>query len=236
MPTPDRADTGVNGTYTDLAAEYYDPKRHPTCANFREGSRLLMAPWLRHFAGHGVNVLETGAGASLVSEWLVEESREIGTFVVSDLSQDMLRYSASSGVCSELVVCDAQRVPYASSSFDLVVASLGDSYNALPFWIEAARILRPSGHVLFTTPAFEWALQFRNGSNTAEFVMSDGSLIAVPSYVKPAEEQQRLIETSGLRLIEVRAVKDRAIHRTPRSPKLRPGPIVSGYLAQKVLE
>ena len=233
MPTPDRADTGVNGTYADLAAEYYDPKRHPTCANFREASRLLIVPWLRRLARNGVDVLETGAGASLVSEWLGEESPELGTLVVSDSSQDMLRYSANSGVCAELVVCDAQHVPYASLSFDLVVASLGDSYNALPFWIEAARILRPSGHVLFTTPAFEWALQFRKGSNTAEFVMSDETLIAVPSFVEPVEVQHRLIEASGLRVIEVRTVKDIEIHRTPRSPKLRSGPIVSGYLAQK---
>ena len=216
-----------------MASEYYDPKRHPTCANFREASRLLMVPWLRELAKNGVDVLETGAGASLMSEWLAEESRELGSFVVTDSSQEMLRYSASSGICSETIVCDAQRLPYDSSSFDLVFASLGDSYNTLPFWTEAGRILRNSGHVLFTSPSFEWSLQFRNGSNTAEFVMSDGSVIAVPSYVESAEAQQRMIETSGLTLVEVRTVKDTEIYRTRRSPKLRPGPIVSGYLARK---
>ena len=235
MPIADKAESLLSGTYADLASEYYDPKRHPTCANFGEASRLLMVPWLRDLAKDGVYVLETGAGASIVSEWLAEESRAIASFVVTDASQEMLRYSSGSGIYSEMVVCDAQRLPLASSSFDLVFASLGDPYNTLPFWREAARVLRPAGHLLFTSPSFEWALQFRNGCNTAEFVVSNGRAIAVPSYVESDDAQQRMIEACGLTLVEIRAVKDTELRstRTPRSPKLRPGPIVSGYLARK---
>ncbi len=233
MRITDRDETLLSGTYADLASEYYDPKRHPTCANFREASCLLMIPWLRDLAKDRVDILETGAGASIVSEWLAEESRGIARLVVTDASQEMLRYSSGSGSCSELVICDAQQLPLTSSSFDLVFASLGDSYNTIPFWSEAARVLRPAGHVLFTSPSFEWALQFRNGCNTAEFVLSNGRMIAVPSYVKSNDAQQRMIEACGLALVEIRAVNDTELRSTPRSPKIRPGPIVSGYLAQK---
>lgn len=235
MPIPDKTDLFLSGSYADLASEYYDPKRHPTCANFREASRLLMVPWLRHLAKGGVEVLETGAGASIISEWLTEERRGIGTFVATDASQEMLQYSASSSTRTVMIVCDAHRLPLGSGSFDLVVASLGDSYNTLPFWREAARVLRPGGHVLFTSPSFEWALQFRNGHSTAEFVMSDGRLKTVPSYVESDDAQRRMIEACGLTLVEIRTVKDTEIRNTPRSPKLRPGPIVSGYLVRKGL-
>lgn len=45
-------------------------------------------------------------------------------------------------------VADASRLPFADASFDLVAHS-----NMIPFLDEAARILRPGGHVLFSWTA-----------------------------------------------------------------------------------
>lgn len=223
----------LSGSYSDLASEYYDPVRHPTCANFREGSHNLVVSWLRRIATDRDDVLETGAGASLVAEWLEEEKRQIASLVVTDASQEMLRYSKRPSLCFEMIVCDAQITPLASGSFDVVVASLGDPYNTLRFWKEAARLLRPDGHVLFTSPSFEWATQFRDRSNAAEFILSDGRMIAVPSLIVASDDQRRMIEASGLALLDVQAFMDTELRSSPRSPKLCPGPIVSGYLAQK---
>ncbi len=222
------------GTYTDLASEYYDAARHPTCANFREASCVLLATWLPGFARPGSKVLEVGAGASIVADWLAKGGRTVARFVATDLSPDMLAYSHGSIDAIDYVICDAQQLSFISESFDIVVSSLGDPYNTPSFWREAARVLRVGGHVLFTSPSFEWALKFRGGADTAEFVTSDGGEILVPSYVKPDDEQSRMIEANGFILVDIRTVEDTALRATPRSPRLRPGRIVSGYLAEKL--
>lgn len=233
MPTLGRPKILRRGTYTDLAFEYYDTMRHPTCANFREASYGLLAQWLRSFARSETKVLEVGAGASVVADWLSKGGSEPARFVATDLSPDMLAYSRGSIASIDYVVCDAQQLPFISGSFDMVVSSLGDPYNTLAFWREAARVLRGGGHVLFTSPSFEWAFKFRGEVDTAEFVTSDRGEILVPSYVMPDDEQSRMIEANGFMLVEIKTVEDSALRTTPRSPRLRPGGIVSGYLAEK---
>jgi len=234
MPIRDRDPTLLTGTYTDLASEYYDPRRHPTCANFREASQLVLMPWLCDLTNYRVDVLETGAGASIVCEWLADTQRTIGRLVVTDVSQEMLRYSRRSAICPDLIVCDAQRLPLISSGFDLVVASLADPYNSVPFWSEVARVLRPGGHVLFTTPSFEWALQFRSGSHKAEFILSNGRAVTVPSYIQSNDAQRRMIEGCKMAVLEIGVIQDSELHRTSRSPKLRTGPIVTGYRCRRL--
>jgi ubiquinone/menaquinone biosynthesis C-methylase UbiE len=222
-----------NGNYSDLASEYYDSERHPTCANFREASQYLLVPWLKELVLPRSRVLETGAGSSIVAEWLASDKRLLTSFVASDLSSEMLHYSSSHSDTAAFVVCDAESLPFANNSLDLVVASLGDPYNTARFWREAARTLRSGGHVLFTTPAFEWARQFRNGANFAEFVTANGGAVAVTSWVEPEEGQRRMIERCELRITQRRDVYEYQLRETRRSPKLRIGPIVSGYVARK---
>lgn len=222
-----------SGNYEDLAGEYYDPKCHPTCANFREASRGLLIPWLQELAGHDTAVLEVGAGDSIVSEWLAGSKRTVPWFVATDLSWNMLRYSLDRGTGAELVVCDARQLPFTPNSFDIVVSSLGDPYNTIQFWKEAKRVLKKNGHVLFTTPSFEWAQKFRNSDNHAEFQMCSGKLLAVASYVLSIENQCALISNAGLSPIQISHIDDSQLKATPRSPKLRTGSIVSGYMARK---
>lgn len=221
------------GSYEDLAGEYYDPKRHPTCANFREASRSLLIPWLQELAGHDTAILEVGAGDSIVSEWLAGSKRTVRRFVAADLSWNMLRHSLDHGIRAELVVCDAQQLPFTPNSFDIVVSSLGDPYNSIQFWKEAKRVLKRNGLVLFTTPSFEWARKFRNSDDYAEFQVRSGKFLAVASYVLSIENQCALISSAGLSPIRISHIDDSQLKATPRSPKLRPGAIVSGYMARK---
>src|SRR5271157_817720 len=223
-----------HGTYSDLASEYYDSRRHPTSANFREASQYLRAPWLLELLRPWSRVLEIGAGRSVVAELLADSGQSPALFVVSDLSPEMLSYTPSFlEHPPSLCLCDAELLPFASNSFDLIVSSLGDPYNTVDFWQGVARVVCPEGYVVFTTPSFEWAKQFRNGTNLAEFVIADGGAIVVKSCVEEVGEQRRMIERSGLTIMERRNVFKHQLHKTPLSPKLRTGPIVSGYLARK---
>jgi ubiquinone/menaquinone biosynthesis C-methylase UbiE len=221
-----------HGTYADLASEYYDSKRHPTCVNFREASQALLIPWLRNLAFPKAHVLEIGAGRSIVSEWLTKDRKSVAQFIATDISLTMLNYSISNGGYTQLVVCDAHQLPFANSSFDLIVSSLGDPYNTIEFWKEVSRVLRTRAHALFTTPSFEWAKQFRNGDRHAYFATLKGNTIAVPSYVVSIQTQNTMIRKVGLAVTEYRHFREDEL-TTPHSPKLRPGAIVSGYVAQK---
>jgi ubiquinone/menaquinone biosynthesis C-methylase UbiE len=233
MPTPDRLKSLRTGTYKDISREYYDRAQHPTCANFREASTAILVPWLSKFAKQGMQIIEVGAGASIVSDWLAVERREINGFVASDLYLQMLQYSREP-IPPKRVVCDAQCLPFVSACFDVLVASLGDPYNTRSFWTESARVLRAGGYILFTTPSSEWALQFRGSSEDAEFLLRGGDRIAVPSFVMPEARQLEMIQACGLEVIDIRSFEDRQILEALRSPALRPGPIVSGYLVQRV--
>jgi SAM-dependent methyltransferase len=221
------------GSYSEVAAEYYDSALHPTCANFREGSLQLIGGWLEKLATPLSTILETGAGNSVVGELLQHQGRSVRQFVATDSSSAMLSYTRMAGCCLPLAVCDAKQLPFASDRFDLVVSSLGDPYNTSEFWQEARRVLRPGGYILFTSPAADWAERFRSGIRRAEFTTADGRVVSVPSYVEPDDAEKRLIESCQLDLVEAQTFDDSQLRRTARSRKLRAGVVVTGYLVQK---
>ena len=109
----------------------------------------------------GRRILEVGAGAAMCSRWLAVQG---ATPVALDLSGGMLRHAAAAagrtGVRVPLVQADAQRLPFASGSFDLACTAFG----AVPFVAdsaavmrEVARVLRPGGRWVFaTTHPLRW--------------------------------------------------------------------------------
>ncbi len=233
----------ASGTYEQVAGEYYDARLHPTCANFREASALALAPWLRDAIDRRAVVAEVGAGRSLAAEQFAAGQLSLSKLFLIDSSPKMLSHSSSwRARGAQLIVSDAERLPFAPETFDLVVASLGDSYNGLAFWREAHRILKPAGRVVFTTPSYEWAATFRgaNAGRTefgrAEFVLANGRRVVVPSSILPERQQRRLIERAGLVVDEVGDVRLPALSDTPISPKLLASPadpVLRAYRAIK---
>lgn len=211
-----------SGTYADVAAEYYDPARHPTCRNFRDGSRLLMHPYLSGPLQSDDWLCEVGPGDSIVAEVL--RDRRLDCVVLLDVSIEMISHSLGyRDRGAHLVIADARKLPFGDESMLAVVASLGDPYNDATFWLEAKRVLKPGGVCLFTTPSFEWATTFREDEATsARFELRTGEEISVPSFVLDAGEQTRMIEDVGLAVADVRHVTVGELPR-PISPKLTHG-------------
>ncbi len=150
------------GSYADLASEYYDARRHPTCANFREASAVFLAEELAAFNPRGGLVAEIGAGRSLVAEIMAGAALARSRLVLIDASHEMLAHSVkwlSAGALG--TVADARQLPIGRHSVELGVVPLGDAFNNCAFWSEVARVLRPGGLCLFTVPAFAWAQEFR---------------------------------------------------------------------------
>lgn len=111
----------------------------------------------------GRRVLEIGAGAGQGSRWVAAQGASV---VATDLSAGMIRQGRALDAQVQHAVpfaqCDALALPFGEATFDLVFTA----YGAVPFVAdsarlmrEVARVLRPGGHVVFsTTHPLRWAL------------------------------------------------------------------------------
>lgn len=224
--------------YADVADEYYDPNRHPTSAAFRFASRSIVDAWLPSRLGRRGYLCDVGAGDSVLAEVLVSRERSLRRLYLVDSSEHMLRYSKRwIDAGASAVLSEASRLPFPPQTVALLVASLGDPFNDAPFWREVTRVLRPDALLVFTTPAFEWAEQFRIANHeppdAAEFSLADGRVIRVPSNIYPEREQIRLMRSNGLRVKGIYHFLAGGLPEAP-PPKLQglatTLPIVTGYL------
>jgi SAM-dependent methyltransferase len=167
----------------------------------------------------GRRVLEIGCGAAQCSRWLREHGADP---VATDISAGQLaqgrRLDRKTGVAVPLVQADAQRLPFADSSFDLACSA----YGGVPFVAdsarvmrEVARILRPGGRWVFsTTHPVRWC--FRDDPGPAGLVVEasyfdrrayveqddDGTATYVEHH-RTIGDRVREIVAAGLELIDI---------------------------------
>ncbi|TWD81215.1 methyltransferase family protein [Kribbella amoyensis] len=102
----------------------------------------------------GLDVLELACGTAYWSAWLTRAGARV---VAVDLSMEQLTTARtlqrSTGPAFPLVQADAEHVPLASASFDLVLSEHGAAAWCDPeYWLpEVARVLRPGGLLVFLT-------------------------------------------------------------------------------------
>ncbi|ASU81933.1 SAM-dependent methyltransferase [Nocardiopsis gilva YIM 90087] len=103
----------------------------------------------------GARVLEVGCGAGQCARWL--RSQGVGEVVGIDVSYRQLQHARrideQIGAAVTVAQADAQRLPFADGSFDVVCSAYGgfpfvpDAAAALA---ESARVLRPGGRLAFS--------------------------------------------------------------------------------------
>ena len=228
-------------TYDDVAAEYYDAVRHPTCANFFELSAAFLAPRIQKYASAAKAILEVGTGRSIVAPIVAANKLPLSHVTLLDQSPRMLENSQDwERRGARLLVADAASTGLPHTSFELIVSSLGDPYNDASFWQEVGRLLDSGGVCLFTTPAWEWSQRFRAESHrrVAEFVLAGGAKALVRSDIPSVATQSEMIDGAGLYVDEVQ-VLNAAQLSGPLSPKLliegqiSPLPVVRGFAIKK---
>ncbi len=151
----------VNTRYHDVAAAGYDTKWGIDFGDLGQSQTLgklekaLGAP-----AGHYPRALEIGAGTGYFSLNLLQRG-VIGDAVATDISPGMLTTlqanAARLGLAVETVATDAEALPFAAESFDLVVghAILHHLPGLDRAFAEFARVLRPGGTLVFAgEPSF----------------------------------------------------------------------------------
>lgn len=212
----------IVSSYEDISAEYYNPVRHPTCANFADLSQQILVPRIQKHAQVGSNTLEVGAGRSVVAPVMVSEGLPLANLTLLDLSPRMLEHSRKwTPHGTHFIVGDACNTGLPTAKFQLIVSSLGDPYNYPIFWQEIRRLLDQVGVCLFTIPAPEWAARFRAGSDpaTAEFLLTNGARVLVRSNIPPIGKEIEMITMAGLRVDEMQDLSSVDLS-SPRSPKL----------------
>ena len=118
---------------------------------------LLFKPYAQDLVARAVSLrparaLETAAGTGIVTALLVDALPKT-EFVVTDLNQAMVDVAARKVKAArvEFRTADAQSLPFANDSFDLVVCQFGIMF--LPDrgvgYREAKRVLKTGGHLLF---------------------------------------------------------------------------------------
>jgi SAM-dependent methyltransferase len=228
-------------TYNDIADEYYDAVRHPTCANFFELSAGFLVPRIQKYAPAAKTILEVGAGRSLVAPIMAAKNFPLSHVTLLDQSPRMLEHSREwEPRGATLLVADATSTRLPPASFQLIVSSLGDPYNDANFWHEVNRLLDTRGVCLFTTPSREWSERFRAGSNrrAAEFTLANGAMVSVRSDIPSIAGQREMIDSAGLHLEEMQALDATSLSGPLSSKLLFDGqtsslPVVRGFVIRK---
>jgi ubiquinone/menaquinone biosynthesis C-methylase UbiE len=191
----------VTERYESVAAEYYDHRRHPTCANFRQASKALLQRSV-DFQKRVGRAADIGCGDSVLAELCFEAAAPLDDLLLVDSSPTMLRHSDRwRQFGASAVIADADVLPFDDEIFDVVVASLGDPFNTPKFWLEARRVLKPEGEMHFTTPSRDWADPYRKTMHypkfESEFLLQDGREVTLPSIILAESDQIARIEQAG---------------------------------------
>jgi ubiquinone/menaquinone biosynthesis C-methylase UbiE len=116
-------------------------------------ARYGLEPYLRPFAkfedGRGRDVLEIGIGMGADHvEWARSQPRSLTGIDLTERAIEFTRARlATAGLASNLVVADAENLPFADESFDLVYSwgVLHHSPDTAAAFREVGRVLRPGG-------------------------------------------------------------------------------------------
>ena len=194
-----------------LWADTYPPRPHNP---LMVAEQAVVWPILESIAP--LRALDVGTGTG---RYLPLIAAAGARFVVGlDMSLAMLRHQRSA---TPLICADGCRLPLADRSFDLVCASLmvGDVKDVAAWIAEAARVLAPGGHLVYSDfhPSWstrQWRRTFRAG-NGRQFELS--------YFAHSIEEHLRGLERCSLQV------------RTIREPRAggRPSPVVAVFHAVK---
>ncbi len=100
----------------------------------------------------GMDILEAGCGTGYVSAWMARRgARPVGLDNSPAQLATARSLQAEHDLDFPLVLGFAERLPFATESFDFVISEYGAAIWSDPYrWIpEAARVLRPGGELMF---------------------------------------------------------------------------------------
>jgi SAM-dependent methyltransferase len=165
----------------------------------------------------GMDVIELGCGTAYVSAWLARlGARPVGIDISARQLDTAREMQAEFGLDFPLLQGDAEQVPREAATFDLAISEYGASLWCDPYrWIpEAARLLRPGGHLVFLHRSPLFALCARDGATAStslqrpQFGLRAVDYGTSTEFTLPHGEMLRLLRSSGFTvddLVEIQA-------------------------------
>ena len=177
----------------------------------------------------GLDVLELASGTAYFGAWL---ARAGASLVALDLSAEQLatarRLQRRLGPVFPLVQGDAERLPLADASFDLVVSEHGAAAWCDPErWLpEAARVLRPGGRLVFLTNSHLSALCVPADEGVAERQLLRGYGEAYRVHWPGGGIEFHPSHGDWVRLLRAVGLHRRGDARAVRAPRRRRPPVL----------
>lgn len=142
--------SGQAFNFSGQAAANYDKFLGPFL--FEPSSELVARECPEPFTGR---MLEIAAGTGRLTSHLARRSSGAGTFVATDISEDMLALARAKtdGLPVRFQIADAQALPFDDDAFDLVFCQYGLMFlpDKQKGFDEAFRVLSPGGKYVFAT-------------------------------------------------------------------------------------
>jgi len=212
----------ANMRYHDVAAGHYDSKWG---IDFGEQGLSQVSAKLRkalgHEPGHYARSLEIGAGTGYFTLNLLRAGL-IGQATCSDISPGMLETLAGNAARLGLEVrtepADAERLPFADGSFDLVLghAVLHHIPDLARAFVEFERVLAPGGTVLFAGEPSRYGDRLANVPKRFASVVAPlwrRALGAGPASISDGEEPDVALES----VVDVHAFAPSELSRVARA-------------------
>lgn len=138
-------DRAFSGSIPQFYERHLVPLIFAACADDLAERVLRLAP---------LRVLEVAAGTGVLTRRLAKILDPRAEIIATDLNPPMLAHAAAMGTSRPVSwqQADAQQLPFADGSFDVVVCQFGAMFfpdRPLAF-AEARRVLRDGGHLLFS--------------------------------------------------------------------------------------
>ena len=99
--------------------------------------------------GNGLNVLDVGGGDGVIGEGLLKMGNSVTTVDLPTVSTHANRIQGLLAVAG-----DAEKLPFSSNSFDVILASeiVEHLWNPRSFFDDVYRVLKVDGHLIMSTP------------------------------------------------------------------------------------
>ena len=168
----------------------------------------------------GLEVIELGCGTGYFGAWLKKRGarRVVGVDITPAQLATARAMNAEFGLVLEFIEANAEHVPLADSSFDIAFSEYGASIWCDPLlWIpESARLLRPSGELIFMRSSDLQMVCSPDAEKVAEHLVRplkgmnrlDWFSDPVPSteFHIPRSEMFQLLRRTGFEVLDLRDV------------------------------
>lgn len=166
---------------------------------------------------------DLACGTGRIGAWLL--SRGVSSVDGVDLTPEMMRQAEAKGVYRSLHMADLRQTPLETAAYGLVTNILAVEHlpELPPLYAEAARIVRPGGHLVVV--GYHWYFLL-NGIPT-HFDKAAGGSVAIVNYVHLMSAHVRAARKTGWRLAELheRIVDDAWVQRLPAWKKHHHRPV-----------